>query len=271
MRGRSRHGGNRLFVPQTNLAVLKIARYGRSGTFRCFRCWIEVLLLTIDRGSIIDSELDYVHTLTCSSVRTLESVSVRSVETRTNHHRTPVVHYIWSIVLLFVQSVFPMYCTFSPVRCCKTFIIKKPKLKICQNRVGAWTSVLRTGYCMSQCPSPSCWRVLSLFSCRWQVAMSGLHVQGLDVAGRRRWRGVVKASITKLIDRVRELELKDELTHSDRLEAERFQQCNWPTLDGEFRNCTTSLWSIYWKRTTWRRSRQTWTTMMTGSLTCLIV
>ena len=62
--------------------------------------------------------------------------------------------------------------------------------------------------------------------------MSGL--EGLDVAGRRRRRGVVKASITKLIDRVRELELKGEFTHSDRQEAERFQH-RLTNLDGEFR------------------------------------
>ena len=56
--------------------------------------------------------------------------------------------------------------------------------------------------------------------CITSIAMSGL--QDLDVAGRRRRSGVVKASITKLIDRVRDLELKIELSHYDRLEAKRF-------------------------------------------------
>ena len=61
--------------------------------------------------------------------------------------------------------------------------------------------------------------------------MSGL--EDFDVAGRRRRRGVVKTSITKLIDRVRELELKGEFTHSDRQEAERFQR-RLNNLDAEF-------------------------------------
>ena len=46
--------------------------------------------------------------------------------------------------------------------------------------------------------------------------------------------GVVKVSITKLIDSVRELEGKVQLTHSDRLEAERLQQ-RLTNLDCEFR------------------------------------
>ena len=62
--------------------------------------------------------------------------------------------------------------------------------------------------------------------------MSGL--QDLDVAGRRRRRGVVKASITKLMDRVHDLELKVGLSHTDRLEAKRFQE-RLTNLDAEFR------------------------------------
>ena len=73
-------------------------------------CW------RLDRGSSVDSELVYVHTSTCSSVRTSESIFVRSVETRTDHRRTHVVHYLWSIVLLLVQCAFPTYCAFSLVR-----------------------------------------------------------------------------------------------------------------------------------------------------------
>ena len=46
MRGCSRHRSNWSCVPQTDLAVLKIARYGRSGTFWC--CW------RLDRGFSVD-------------------------------------------------------------------------------------------------------------------------------------------------------------------------------------------------------------------------
>ena len=62
--------------------------------------------------------------------------------------------------------------------------------------------------------------------------MSGL--QDLDVSGRRRRRGVVKASITKLTDRVEDLELRVALSHTDRLEAKRFQE-RLTNLDAEFR------------------------------------
>ena len=63
------------------------------------------------------------------------------------------------------------------------------------------------------------------------VAMSRL--QNLDITGRRRRRGVVK-SITKLIDCIRELEGKVELTHTDWLAAKRLQQ-QLTNMDGEFR------------------------------------
>ena len=62
--------------------------------------------------------------------------------------------------------------------------------------------------------------------------MSGL--QSLDVTGRQHRRGVVKASFTKLIDLVGELEGKVKLTHSDWLEAERLRQ-RLTNLDCEFR------------------------------------
>ena len=62
--------------------------------------------------------------------------------------------------------------------------------------------------------------------------MSGL--QDLDVSGRRRRRGVVKASITKLTDRVLDLELRVALSNTDRLEAKRFQE-RLTNLDAEFR------------------------------------
>ena len=62
--------------------------------------------------------------------------------------------------------------------------------------------------------------------------MSGL--QDLDVSGRRRRRGVVKASITKLTDRVLDLESRVALSHTDRLEAKRFQE-RLTNLDAEFR------------------------------------
>ena len=44
-------------------------------------------------------------------------------------------------------------------------------------------------------------------------------VLGLDVTARRRHGGVVKASITKLVEPVVELEHKFELSHSDQLAA----------------------------------------------------
>ena len=60
-------------------------------------------------------------------------------------------------------------------------------------------------------------------------------IQYLDAPGRRRRRGVVKASITKLVDRVRELEGKGaDLTDPDRLSAKRLQQ-RLNDMDREFR------------------------------------
>ena len=59
-------------------------------------------------------------------------------------------------------------------------------------------------------------------------------LQDLDVPGRQHQRGVVKVSITKLIDRVHGLELKIELSHSDRVEVKRFQE-RLTYLDAEFR------------------------------------
>ena len=74
-------------------------------------CW------RLDRGSTVDSKLDYVHILTCSSVCMLESVSVRSVEMRTDHRRTPVVQLsLCSVISLFVRSAYNTYCAHSLVR-----------------------------------------------------------------------------------------------------------------------------------------------------------
>ena len=49
-------------------------------------------------------------------------------------------------------------------------------------------------------------------------------VQGLDVTARRRRRGMVRASITKLAAHFDELERKLELSHSDRLAAQPLHQ-----------------------------------------------
>ena len=68
--------------------------------------------------------------------------------------------------------------------------------------------------------------------------MSG--VQDLDTAGRRRRRGVVKASITKLIDRVRDMERLEVLTPTDRLAVKRLQQ-RLTNMDGEFRTYHLSV------------------------------
>ena len=48
--GRLRCYGNRSFVPRTDLAVIKIGRYGKSGTFQCFQC--------LDQGSIVDDWIE---------------------------------------------------------------------------------------------------------------------------------------------------------------------------------------------------------------------
>ena len=62
--------------------------------------------------------------------------------------------------------------------------------------------------------------------------MSGL--QGLNVAVRRCGRGGVKSSITELVDCVRVLERKAELTNSNRLAAKRLQQ-RVTNMDSAFR------------------------------------
>ena len=49
-------------------------------------------------------------------------------------------------------------------------------------------------------------------------------VQDLDVSARRRLRGVVRASITKLATSVSELGRRPELSHSDQLTAKRMQE-----------------------------------------------
>ena len=49
-------------------------------------------------------------------------------------------------------------------------------------------------------------------------------VQDLDVSARRRLRGVVRTSITKLATRVSEQERKPELSHSDQLTAKHMQE-----------------------------------------------
>ena len=63
---------------------------------------------------------------------------------------------------------------------------------------------------------------------------------GLDVTARPRRRGVVKASIAKLVERMLELERKFELMHSDRLAAQRLQQ-KLTGLDGEFKRYHLSI------------------------------
>ena len=63
---------------------------------------------------------------------------------------------------------------------------------------------------------------------------------GLDITARRRRRGVAKASITKLIDRVLELEHKPKLTNTDRLTAQRLQQ-RLTDLDGDFKRYHLSI------------------------------
>ena len=45
-------------------------------------------------------------------------------------------------ILLCVQSASITYCTHSPVRCCKTFVVyNQNQTQICQIWVGAWTSL----------------------------------------------------------------------------------------------------------------------------------
>ena len=54
------------------------------------------------------------------------------------------------------------------------------------------------------------------------------------LCGKRHRRRLIKAFITKLIDRVRESELKGEFIHVDQLEAERLQK-RLTNMDCEFR------------------------------------
>ena len=56
----------------------------------------------------------------------------------------------------------------------------------------------------------------------------------MNVSVRRRLRGVVKASITKLATRINELEMNPELSHSDELAAKQMQE-GLTGLDGEFK------------------------------------
>ena len=172
--------------------------------------------------------------------------------------------------LLCILSELLFYCLCDPhilcialivlYVCCITFVvIKQPKLTIRLIQIGAWTLVLRTGYCTSQYLSPSYFESLRFGFCCWQFAMSG--VQGLDVAKARHWRGMVKAFIT-------------------------LRTCNVPSSCGRFagrrawlREQADSIgWS--WRQGHWpvwsssvpnhtRRARGK--VMTTGSLTCLII
>ena len=63
---------------------------------------------------------------------------------------------------------------------------------------------------------------------------------GLDVTARSRCRGVVKSSITKLVECVLELQCKFELTHSDQLAAQHLQQ-KLTGLDREFKRYHLSI------------------------------
>ena len=65
-------------------------------------------------------------------------------------------------------------------------------------------------------------------------------LKGLDIAAKRRRRGVAKASITKLADRVIELERKPKLTNTERLTAQRLQQ-RLLELDGDFKRFHFSI------------------------------
>ena len=64
--------------------------------------------------------------------------------------------------------------------------------------------------------------------------MATAEMQSLDITARWRIRGVVGASIMKLIARVNELEIKPELSNSDRLSGQQMQE-KLTGMDREFK------------------------------------
>ena len=66
----------------------------------------------------------------------------------------------------------------------------------------------------------------------------------MDIAARRHCRAMVRVSITKLANPVNELECKRELTHSDGLVAQRFQQ-KLTGMDGEFKRYHLAIADIF--------------------------
>ena len=63
---------------------------------------------------------------------------------------------------------------------------------------------------------------------------------GLDIMARCCHRGVVKVSITRLVEHVVKLEHKLNLTHSDQLAAQRLQQ-KLTGMDSEFKRYHLSI------------------------------
>ena len=139
--------------------------------------WIEDLLLMI--GSRIYCRLrvglrSYIDLFQCSYVG-VSFCEVGWDENRSSSHTCCALSLICCCTVYAICIAYVMHFQ------SRTFVVKrllliKPKLKICRLRVGAWTFVLRFGYCTSHCPSPSCSRVSSLFFAAGKLLCKGWKV-----------------------------------------------------------------------------------------------
>ena len=142
--GRSRWRGNWSFVPWTDLAVIKIARYAGQACFSAFNVWIEDLLLTIGSRNYCRLRVGLrscIGLFECSHVRFnsyhRSALRIKSVaDENRSSVCAPVVHSLRTIVLLFVQSAFTTctYCAYIPYTCCKLCVIKNQKSRFVKLR-----------------------------------------------------------------------------------------------------------------------------------------